>query len=136
VKNSKTGKILSPGKHRGGYIQNLLWDGYKYYARYVHRLVAKAFIGNIDGFQVDHLDNDRTNNHVDNLEWVTTRENQLHVRDVLGSKSNKINMTIANEIRKLYKSGKYTHIELAEMFGIRKTQVGYIIQNKRWVVSE
>jgi hypothetical protein len=105
--------------------------------RNVHRLVAQAFIPNpLNLPEVNHKDGNKLNNHVDNLEWVTTRENQLHVRDVLGSKSNKINMTIANEIRKLYKSGKYTHIELAEMFGIRKTQVGYIIQNKRWVVSE
>ena len=48
----------------------------------VHRLVAKAFIENTeDKPQVHHVDNDGLNNKVDNLDWVTNSENQLHRTD-------------------------------------------------------
>ena len=48
---------------------------------YIHRLVAKAFISNPDNKpEVNHIDLNRSNNHVSNLEWVTTEENYEHAR--------------------------------------------------------
>lgn len=45
----------------------------------LHRLVAKAFIPNFDSKKmVNHIDFDKTNNHIDNLEMVSNRENQCH----------------------------------------------------------
>lgn len=66
------------------------WDGYKeihlqrsdtgksYYAR-VHRIVAEAFIPNPTNLpQINHIDGNKQNNCVDNLEWVTAKENTAH----------------------------------------------------------
>lgn len=58
------------------------------YKRLVHRMVASAFLGPIidpSQYQVNHKDGDRYNAHIDNLEYVTPKQNNAHARDVLGS---------------------------------------------------
>lgn len=71
---------------KGGYVRVKLNFGDRSKKYMVHRLVAKAFIPNVDNKpHVDHIDRDRTNNCVENLQWVTPKENsQLAV--IRGSK--------------------------------------------------
>lgn len=52
----------------------------------VHRLVASAFIGDVDGKEVDHIDTNRKNNSLDNLRIVTRRENANNPRSILNLK--------------------------------------------------
>lgn len=80
-----SGKVLNPCKSR--YVQvNLYSDGLIKKA-YVHRLVAEAFHKDFNPLlQVDHLDMNKRNNHVSNLEMVTNRVNQLRQRRTTGKR--------------------------------------------------
>ena len=64
---------------RHGYEQVSLRLNNKNKLVYIHRLVAETFIPNPENKpQVNHIDGNKQNNHVSNLEWCTSRENQLH----------------------------------------------------------
>jgi hypothetical protein len=96
----------------------------------VHRLVLEAFKDNPENKDtVNHIDGNKLNNSLSNLEWATYQENQIHARNTGLCKSNKINMTIARMIR----ADKGSHRNLAEKYGLKKTQIGYIKKNKRWI---
>ncbi len=73
-------KILKPRPHSGGYLRVQLGGSKDYY---IHRLVAEAFLDNPNNLpEVNHIDGVKSNNNVDNLEWVTPSENSRHAYDV------------------------------------------------------
>lgn len=86
VKNVRTGKTLKPrkvgysGLDESQYIQyRLYYAPKKAKAVYAHRLVAEAFLPNPKGLEVvNHIDGNKENNSVANLEWVTASENAKH----------------------------------------------------------
>lgn len=79
VKNSITGNVLKLSINRKGYCQvGTTHKGIKITTT-AHRLVALAFIPNPENKpEVNHIDGNKTNNHIDNLEWVTAKENTQH----------------------------------------------------------
>lgn len=76
VRNVKSFKILKPSYGVDGYLQLCLTKGSKKSTKKIHRLVAQAFMENINNYEtIDHIDCNKTNNNVNNLEWCTREEN-------------------------------------------------------------
>lgn len=142
LKLTESGEVFNKSLKRRGVFTDKY--GYKYIVirkggarkKYlVHRLIAKAFIDNKSNLpEVNHIDGNKANNNVENLEWVTTSENQLHSRYSLGNQTGFHDVPIVCiETGKTYKSTRdawratgvgYSHIsECAN--GKRKTAGGY-----------
>ena len=76
VRSKKTGKILKNSVAPNGYLRVNLRANNQSYTGYVHRLVALNFLKG-EG-QVNHIDGNKSNNNIKNLEWVSPRENIEH----------------------------------------------------------
>ncbi len=128
-------KILTPVINNGYAYVMLKHNGkYKHYA--IHRLVTEAFIPNPDNKpEVNHIDGDKSNNVVYNLEWCTGKENKIHAYNtglsVRGERhtSSKLTTEDVLEIRKLK---GLPLIELSERFGVTKMCISKIQNNKTW----
>lgn len=79
VRNDETGRIKALGKRHDGYYKVDLYSEGSRSSERVHRLVAQAFIPNPNNKpQVNHIDGNKINNSVENLEWVDGSENMIH----------------------------------------------------------
>ncbi len=77
VRNER-GALLHAYHNSNGYLRVQLFSGGEGKRVFIHRLVAEHFIDNPRGVAcVNHIDNDCTNNNVDNLEWCTHKENMM-----------------------------------------------------------
>ena len=79
----KTPRVMKPQKHHLGYKLYFLSVNGKHVGITGHRFIAECFIENPDNLSdVNHIDQDKQNNKVSNLEWTTHKDNMLHSRDI------------------------------------------------------
>lgn len=122
---------------KGRAYVNLSING-KYTSLMVHRLVAETFIQRNDLFlEVNHIDGDKSNNNVSNLEWISRKENIKH-----GVKNNLFPLEFKNakcklsnkqviEIREKYIPLKYSMSMLAHDYNVSKKTISDILNFKR-----
>lgn len=84
VRKLSTGRVMKPVPDPEGYERVRTKSGNRVLYKRVHRLVAAAFIPNPENKpHVNHKDGVKNNNHLENLEWCTHKENYKHAKDVL-----------------------------------------------------
>ena len=132
VKRVKTGRVLKPSKHTEGYSMISLYKNSIKSTKKIHRLVAQAFISNTDSkSQVNHIDEDKTNNRVNNLEWVTSKENNNHgtrTERMAKTKSIPIIATdLTTDESTDFNSGK----ECARQLGLHKQHITDVLKGRR-----
>ena len=87
VRNFKTKKPLAICGKNDGYLYVTMYHNKKYHNRSVHTLVARTFLPNPDNKRtVNHKDRNGLNNFLENLEWATDSEQQIHVKATGGKK--------------------------------------------------
>lgn len=103
----------------------------------VHRIVAIAFIPNPENKPlINHIDGNKSNNNIENLEWVTASENTRHAERIglvthTPQKSNKTNREDVVEIIRLYNSG-VSRRDIQKLFKVTLTQIINITVGKSW----
>lgn len=79
VYSKKTNTEIKAAICRGGYCNIRMYHNGKQHTRKLHRLVAEAFIDNAQNKkEVNHIDGNKLNNNINNLEWVTSKDNVQH----------------------------------------------------------
>ena len=136
---NKSGKVLSTKPDKHGYICTSITDYGGSRIKGMHRIVAIVFIPNPNNLpEVNHIDGVKSNNRVDNLEWVTKKENQQHEVRVLkqrnGEKNckNKLKKEEVIEIYNLCKEGKLLYKEIAKIYGVIPEQIHRIAKGVNW----
>lgn len=134
-------QIIIPRKDKNGYLRVNFYLNGKMKSYFVHRLVALSFIPNPESKQeINHKDGNKKNNHVDNLEWSTSKENQIHAFDngLQVSKKGedtciaKLKESDVLKIREIWQEGLYTQKVIAKMFNVSQKSISNIILRKTW----
>lgn len=141
VRSSKSSKCLREAKNNRGYSVVGIYNAqHKLFTQLVHRLVAKAFIDNPEGLpHVNHLDGNKQNNRVDNLEWSSPSRNQRHaiqngLRKPFKGSNNpkaKLNESRVRIARSLIKSG-HSDKTIGNCIGVDRRSVFDIRRQKTW----
>lgn len=137
--------VTKPGKKCArGYVQVIFKSNGLKKAFKVHRLVVAAFVGEIGhGYEVNHIDGVKTNNHLSNLEIVTHSQNMNHAKrcGLLRAPKHmrgtlhwaaKLDEQRVKEIREALEDPRKTFVSLAMEYGVSQSLIKQIKQRVIW----
>lgn len=145
---STSGQIISLIRAKRLLKQTISTTGYYYVSimvddkpikRLVHALVGECFLGGRpeSAKTINHINGDKLDNRVENLEWASYKENNDHAKNITLNKcycENHHHARLTNEsvmrIRDL--AGKLTPNQLSEIYGVRAGQIRKIINGEAW----
>ena len=140
VRNRNTGHVKRLQLKKDGYLRVSLYFEKKYYHFLVQRIVMDTFKDDLyfEDAQVNHLDGDKMNNSVHNLEWVTRSQNQIHALNtgLVSNKGEKNNFSRLStqdvyNIRWLSQEG-FKNIQLSKYYSTSRNNISTIVNRKSW----
>lgn len=112
-----------------GYLRVKLLKNGKYHNVLVHRLVATAFISNDNHLPyINHIDADKSNNSVDNLEWCTREQNVTHAKSLKLYPGNPRKLTNAQRVNIIHMKGEMSQEKIGNLYGVSQDLV-YLLHN-------
>ena len=138
VWSERTQKFLSFQYDKNGYVKVQMRSTDNKSNRYsVHRLVLENFkpVENMENLQVNHIDGNKKNNNLTNLEWTTSEENIRHAIDNnLRATINGASKLTPEQVIEIYRraTNGERNIDLGKEFNIHPDQVGRIKNKKAW----
>ena len=140
VKSLTTGNLKALTLFKNSYHKLVLYKHNKQSTFYIHQLVAKAFIHNPDNkITINHIDGNKLNNNVNNLEWTTYLENMTHaIKNNLinnvgeSNRGSKLSESQVIEIDNIIKNKKISQEKIAKLFNVNATTIHNIKYRKKW----
>ena len=138
IYSGKVHRVLCTQLDKDGYekVAMISEDGKRH--RYsVHRLILENFnpVEGMENLQVNHIDGNKRNNKLENLEWVTCKENIAHaIKTNLRAEVNGAAKLTVEQVKEIFiRSHKgETNISLGEEFGVNPDQIGRIKNRRSW----
>lgn len=136
VINKTNGHVLKPQPNGKGYLRVSI--GGK--LQFVHRLVATQYIPNPDNLdQVNHIDGNKLNNSVENLEWVSNQQNRDHaVKTKLHLQGEDCPWSVLDweKVHFIREHTEFTNVELADLFKVGRSCIADVRNFRTWKNEE
>lgn len=139
VINRKTGNKVKPWLINSGYYVLNLYNNSNSTRMLLHRLMVNSFIGEIpEKMTVNHIDGNKLNNNIKNLEIVSFTENIHHAvrTGLMSSGEDNYNSKYTNEqihgVCKLLESAKHSISEISKLTGVSKNRISQIFAREKW----
>lgn len=126
--------FIKPHRDGGGYLFVKLCKDSKQKLPKIHRLVAEAFIPNLQKKPcINHKNSIRDDNKLENLEWVTYKENMQHAVSVGHMKGVKSNCILDEEkVKEIRSSAGKSRSSLAVFYGVHPRTIRDVLNNVTW----
>lgn len=133
VKSLRSGNLVVGDENNAGYCRVCLYDGDRRERFFRHRLVAKMFIPNANSYvEVNHINGNKHDNRVSNLEWCSRIQNERHAR--------RSNLKEYKPYEVEYKDGTVRRFEfvseLADILNVSKRTILNYLQRKNFAFLE